>query len=81
MADTYSTIINSDGSADVTVVFDTTGTGLPSCNAANSTVFHLDPPDSGSAAWTSTTASAAVQTEAEAQKQSWIQSLGGTATS
>ena len=75
MADQYTAIVNADGSADVTVKFDISGTGLPDYLATNSTEFHLDPLEAtadGGSVWTASDAIAAVKEQAEAQKAAWI---------
>lgn len=81
MADQYKVALNADGSADVAVTFDISGTGLPLCLAANNTKFHLDTPETttdvngntvATVAWTEATAIAAVEDQATAQKASWI---------
>jgi hypothetical protein len=81
MADTFTATINADGSATVLVKFDITGTGLLANDAANSTEYDLPVPQpttdaSGNSVaavpWTTTTAVAAIQSQAEAWKAQWV---------
>jgi hypothetical protein len=81
MADTFAVTVNSDGSATVSVQWDTTGTGLGAWCAANSTTYDLPSPaaktDSNGDAvaatpWTSDTAIAAVRAQSDAGKANWV---------
>ena len=83
MADQFTAVIKEDGSATISVVFDITGTGLPSYKAVNTTTFTLAAPQdtvdssgnvTAAVPWTQASAIAEVTTQAAIVKAAWVAS-------